>query len=289
MAGSFYSVCRWFLQIWQGPSLLTHPTSSAVTAERKRKGVGGDANQLPCASFVRTPMRPSPSASLGMIRDPQAEGHTARPQPACCRETPHLRWPLLVHCALLLIPSSPCSSRMPPFLTPAAFQCFSSPLGCTDAAGLVSPTSSSALSQRSGNVSPAALILVLPDKPAEELQCDMKLSLHWHCCCFPAELKVEIINISIDLATDTIEVKEVTCHHPKIYGGATMHLQACSQAVALSRWPAGHTPAGNTPCCLPTRSNCHLSLAPHRGPLQQAPGVMARGRSGGWMAAEPGE
>lgn len=93
--------------------------------------------------------------------------------------------------------------------------------------GLVSPTSSPALCQRGGKASPAAPVFYsLPDKPAEELHCDIKLSLHWHCCYCPAELNVKIINTPMDLATDTIKFKEITRYHSEIYVGTTMHLQA---------------------------------------------------------------
>lgn len=108
---------------------------------------------------------------------------------------------------------------------PAAFQHLPSSLAVQMQLGLVAPTSPSAFASAVENSLLLLLCFSPTGQPAVTLHCDVKLSLHWLCCCCPAELNAEASDIPTDLAID--KLKEVSCYHSEIYAGPTrMHAQA---------------------------------------------------------------
>lgn len=137
---------------------------------------------------------------------------------------------LLVHCALYArSSSSSCSSLVPhinnslcsslfcsapvcfspaachaAFPTPTAFQHFPQSLAVEMQLGLLLPSHLLPLPEGWRSLFCCSHVLILPDKPEEKLlHCDVKLFVHLHCCCCPAELNGEIITIAKDLARGT--------------------------------------------------------------------------------------
>lgn len=113
--------------------------------------------------------------------------------------TPSVPHFLLLCSCLLQSSCLPCSTSHSHCLS-----AFSPIPGCRDAAGFVVLPHLLPLPEGWKSLFCCSHVLILPDKSAEELlHCNIKLSVHWHLCCCPAELNGVIMNILRDLATDT--------------------------------------------------------------------------------------
>lgn len=255
------------------PSFLTHLACSAF-AERKEKGVGMQNRNsgLPSTStsaFVRISetlpwarfLHGHETATRRSSKPQDEERNTALDLSTLARAE-YFIWAGLCWHALcitsrnqsLLFRSDPttfCLSAQVHFTTAArravpflstAFQQFPSCLAAQMQLGSVPPTNSYPLPEGWKNPAPAPFFVWQISRGATLWL--LRSPSTGTVATATAEPNPEnIISIPMALATDTTKLKEVSCYLPEFYAGATKHVQAWPQALALSMCPSGHVRA----------------------------------------------